>query len=52
LEEDVQDVFISGLKLIADHNALEITNERGGLFELNLETLTVKTIKGQAVIQK
>ena len=50
LEQDVQDVFVTGLKLIADRNALEISNERGGLFELNLETLEVKTLKGRALI--
>lgn len=50
LEEDVQDVFITSLKLIADRNVLEITNEAGGLFELHLETLDVKTVKGKAVI--
>ena len=52
LEGDVQDVFITGIKVIADRNVLEITNERGGVFELNLETLEVKAVKGQAVIQK
>jgi hypothetical protein len=52
LEGDVQDVFITGIKLIADRNVLEITNERGGVYELNLETLEVKTMKGQAVIQR
>jgi hypothetical protein len=52
LEGDVQDVFIKSLKLIADRNALEITHERDGVFELNLDTLEVNTVKGQAVIQK
>ncbi len=41
----------SGLKMISDRNVLEITNERDGVFELNWETLEVKAIKGQAVIQ-
>jgi hypothetical protein len=52
LEGDVQDVFITGVQVIADRNVLEITHERGGVFELNLETLEVKAVKGQAVIQK
>ena len=52
LEGDVQDVFITGIQMIADRNVLEITNERGGVFELNLDTLEVKAVKGQVVIQK
>lgn len=52
LESDVQDVFISGIKLDTDQNVLEVTNEHGGVFELNLETLAVKVVKGQAVIRQ
>lgn len=51
LESDVQDVFISGVKFLEDRNALQITNEVDGIFELNLQTLEVKTIKGTMVIQ-
>jgi hypothetical protein len=50
LEGDIQDVFITGMKLLPDRNVLEITNEAGGVFELNLETLAVKVLKGQAVL--
>jgi hypothetical protein len=49
LEEDLQDVFITGIKLINEHKALEITNETGNVFELNLETLDVKAIQGRTL---
>lgn len=52
LEGDVQDVFITKLKLDADRELLEITNERGYVYELDLKSLEVKTIKGQAVISR
>lgn len=48
LEEDVQWVFISNLRL--DNNKLIITNELGYEYELDLDTLSVKVLKGKAVI--
>ena len=51
LEGDVQDIFISGLKLEAEHQRLTIENEKGGIFTLNLETLEVQTVKGQSVVR-
>jgi hypothetical protein len=48
LEEDVQWVFINGLRF--ENDKLRITNEKGGQFELDPETLAVKVIKGEAVI--
>ncbi len=50
LEGDVQDVFITGLKSVPERKALEITNEAGGRFELDLKTLEVKTLAGSAVL--
>ena len=50
LEQDVQDVFITSVKRIVDRNVLEIRHEPGGLFELDLDTLEVKVVQGQAVI--
>lgn len=52
LEGDVQDVFISRMRLDNKRNILAITNEVGGVYSLNLKTLEVKTVKGQAVITK
>lgn len=52
LENDVQDVFINGLKLDADRNVLEVTNEAGFVYELDLKSLDVKPTKGQAVISR
>lgn len=51
LERDVQNIFISGLKLEAEHQRLSIENEKGGIFTLNLETLEVQTVKGQSVVR-
>jgi hypothetical protein len=48
LELDVQDVFITDLRL--EGGLLKIKNERGGEFELDLESLNVKVLQGQAVI--
>jgi hypothetical protein len=50
LEGDVQDVFITQIKHVKERNVLEITNERNGVYELDLTTLEVKVIKGQAVV--
>ena len=48
LEKDVQDVFITDLGI--EDGKLRIRNERGGEFELDPESLNVKVLKGQAVI--
>jgi hypothetical protein len=48
LEEDVQTCFITALHF---HNGkLRVTNEQGGEFEIDLESLTVTVLKGRAVI--
>lgn len=51
VESDVQDVFITRLRLNKNLNMLEITNEQGGVHTLDLKTLDVKTVKGKAVIK-
>lgn len=48
LEPDVQDVYISKLRLL--DNRLLITNEYGDEYELDLNSLNVKVLKGKAVI--
>jgi hypothetical protein len=48
LELDVQDVFIIDLRL--EGGKLKVKNERGGEFELDPETLEVKVLLGQGVI--
>jgi len=48
LEKDLQDVFITDLGIAG--GKLRIRNERGGEFELDPESLNVKVLKGQAVI--
>ena len=48
LEEDVQAVFITDLSV--EGGKLKIRNERGGEFALDPESLNVKVLKGQAVI--
>lgn len=50
LERDVQDVFITSMKL--KDNVLLITNERDSEYELDLKTLEVKVIKGSLVETK
>ena len=50
VERDVQDVFIKKMNL--EGNFLIITNERGSVYQLNLETLEVKVIKGSLVEEK
>ncbi len=47
LEQDVQDVYITGISLKGD--ILTVTNERDSVYELNLKTLEVKVVKGAAV---
>jgi len=48
LEEDVQTCFISALHFA--NGKLRVTNEQGGEFEIDLETLTVTVLKGRPVI--
>jgi hypothetical protein len=50
LEKDVQDCFIT--TLVLDGKKLIVTNERSGQFELDLDTLAVKVLKGDAVVGK
>ena len=52
LESDVQDVFITAIEVDAKRNVLQVTNEEGGVFALNLKTLNVKTLMGEAVIKR
>jgi len=49
LERDVQDVFIKTIELKG--NVLVVTNERKSEYEVDLETLEVKVLKG-ALIEK
>lgn len=51
LETDVQDVYVTKLQVIPDRDVLEVTNERGWVYELDLKTFEVKTIKGQPVVR-
>ena len=48
LEGDVQDCFINSLKLKG--NRLVIENERGSVFELDIESLQQSTIAGSAIV--
>jgi len=48
LERDVQDCFITNLRF-ADGKLL-VTNERGGEFALNPDSLEIRVLKGQGVI--
>jgi hypothetical protein len=48
LEEDVQWCFITGLRF--QDGELRVTNEAGGEFEVDPDSLTVKVLKGRAVI--
>ncbi len=41
MEEDKQDVFIAKLVLSADGKTLRVENERGGVFEVDLQTKAV-----------
>ncbi len=50
LEKDVQDVYIESLKII--NQSLHIQNERGVLYEMNLDTYEVKKIKKWVLILK
>ena len=47
LEGDVQDVYIKNIKVKGD--SLMITNERKSEYQLNLNTLQVKVLKGSLV---
>jgi hypothetical protein len=48
LEEDVQTCFITDLQF--HDRKLKVTNEQGGEFEVDPDTLTVTVLKGKAVI--
>jgi hypothetical protein len=50
LEKDVQDCFITGLRI--EDRKLLITNEEGGQFELDLDNLSVKILRGNGVIDR
>jgi hypothetical protein len=50
LEKDVQDCFITGLTI--ESGKLIVTNEEGGQFELDLKSLSVKVLKGTALIER
>lgn len=47
LERDVQDVFITTLKL--KDNTVVVKNERSSEYELDLDTLQIKVLKGALV---
>lgn len=49
LETDIQDVFITSLKVKDDK--LIIKNERGYIYSLDLETLEVKVLKGSLIVK-
>jgi hypothetical protein len=48
LEEDVQTCFITELQFYS--RKLKVTNEQGGEFEVDPDTLTVTVLKGKRVI--
>lgn len=50
LEGDLQDVCITQLKHLPDRDVLEVTHEAGSRFELDLETLDVKTVAGKGLL--
>lgn len=50
LESDVQDVFISRIRLDNKRNILEITNELGFPYAFDLRTLEARTVKGKPVV--
>jgi len=50
LEQDVQCVYITGIK--SKGSKLLVTNEKGFEYELDLNTLTVRTLKGGAVLRQ
>ena len=50
LEEDVQDCFITKLEI--RNNKAYITNEKGYEYELDLNTLEIKIIKGFLIIDR
>jgi len=50
LEKDVQDCFITNLRF--DGDILVVTNESGGVFQLDPRTLTVKTVSGKELIDR
>ena len=50
LEKDVQDCFITSLRFEGDK--LIVTNENGDEFQLDPQTLTVRTVRGKEVIDR
>jgi len=48
LEEDIQTCFITDLQFY--NRKLKVTNEQGGEFEIDPDTLTVTVLKGKSVI--
>lgn len=48
LEQDVQSCFITDVKF--QNGKLRITNEHGGEFDVDPDSLTVKCLKGRSVI--
>ncbi|MCH1441730.1 MAG: hypothetical protein L7W43_18850 [Rubripirellula sp.] len=50
LEKDVQDIFINSLKLRG--NVLIVTNERKSMYQLDLDSLNVKVLKGALIETK
>lgn len=52
LETDVQDVYISQMRMLPERSVLEVTNEQGGVFELDLTTFEIKVLKGSAVLRR
>ena len=48
LEEDVQSCYITDIQL--HDGKLRVTNEQGGEFEIDPDSLTVKVLKGSALI--
>jgi outer membrane protein assembly factor BamB len=50
VETDIQDCFITDLKV--EGRKCLVTNAEGGQFEINLNDLSVKVIKGRALIDR
>ena len=50
LEKDVQDVFIKEIKAV--EGGLQIVNERGDIYKLDLKTMAVEVVKGSLIVKK
>ncbi|MGA2499996.1 MAG: metal-dependent hydrolase [Tepidisphaeraceae bacterium] len=50
MEKDVQDVFIKEMKLV--DGSLQIVNERGDEYKLDLRSLNVEAVKGSIILRK